>query len=81
MLYTGVLAEDVSRHPVLLGVLAVATLVMLACGLPGDAKLCGDLRPADANADGVVDQHRKLRLGLFSHEPDALDLLEQLRWR
>jgi hypothetical protein len=51
------MAEDGSGHPDLLGVLTVATLVVLAGGLSGDAQLCGDLRPADADADDVVDQH------------------------
>ena len=38
------------------GVVPVTALVMLACGLPGDTELDGDLRPPDTELDGVVDQ-------------------------
>ena len=41
---------------------AVAALIVLAGCLPGHVKLGGDLRPSDAEADGMIDQYRKLRL-------------------
>ena len=40
------------------GAVAVAALIVLAGCLPGDAKLGGDLRPSDPEADGVLDQCR-----------------------
>jgi hypothetical protein len=65
ILYTG-LAEDESGHTILTaGVVAVAALVVLAGCLPGHAKPVGDLGPPDTQADGVVDQHRELRLCLL----------------
>ncbi len=69
-----ILAEDES------GAVAVATLVMLAGRLPGHAEPSGDLRPSDAQADGMVDQDREFGLCLFLREPSALDLLQYLRW-
>jgi hypothetical protein len=43
---------------VLIRVFAVAALVLLSGGLPGDAEVAGDSGPADAEGDGVVDQGR-----------------------
>jgi hypothetical protein len=37
------------------GAVTVAALVVLAGSLPGYAKPVGDLRPPDAQANGVVD--------------------------
>lgn len=63
---------DESGHAILAaGVFAVAALVMLAGSLPGHPELCGDLWPADAQADGMVYEHREFRLGLFPRKPDA----------
>ncbi len=59
-------------------VIAVATLVVLAGRLPGHAKMVGDLRPSDAQAHRVVDQHCEFRLCCFPREPCALDLPEHL---
>lgn len=59
----------------------VAALIVLAGCLPGHAKLGGDLRPSDAEADGVVDQCRKLRLCLLLRNLGAPDPLQHLRTR
>lgn len=77
-----VLARDESADPVLTTVaVAVAALVALAGRLPGYAKLGRDLRPADAQAYRMVDQHRELRFCRLSHDLDTLDPLQQLGWR
>jgi len=60
---------------------AVATLVVLACRLPGDAEPVGDLWPPDALIDGVVDERREFRLCFVPHVPGVLDLLKHLRRR
>lgn len=56
----------------------MSPLVLLACGLPGDPELGGDLWPPDAQVDGVVDEHRELRLCLVPHVSGVLDLLKHL---
>ena len=58
----------------------MATLVVLAGRLPGHAQPGGDLRPSDAQADGLVDQYREFGLGFLLHGPGALDPLKHLRW-
>jgi hypothetical protein len=63
------------------GAIAVATLVVLACRLPGNSEPGGDLWPADALIDSVVDERREFRLCLVSHVPGVLDLLKYLRRR
>ena len=60
------------------GAVAVATLVVLACRLSGDAESVGDLWPSDALIDGVVDERREFRLCLVPRVPDVLDLLKRL---
>jgi len=59
----------------------VAALIVLAGCLPGHAKLGGDLRPSDAEADGVVDQRRKLSLCRLLRNPGAPDPLQHLGTR
>ena len=54
----------------------MATLVLLTGCLPGHTKLRGDLRPPDALADGSVDEHRELCLGIVSIDPDVPDSLQ-----
>jgi hypothetical protein len=72
----------VSSARVILTTHAVVTaLVMLAGRLPGHAKLDGDLRPADPEIHGVVDQLRQIRLCLLLCDPGELDFLQQLRGR
>ena len=67
------------RHAVLMADTArMAALVLLTSCLPGHAKLRGDLRPPEALADGGVDEHRQLRFGIVSLDPDLPDLLQQL---
>jgi hypothetical protein len=63
------------------GAVAVATLVVLACGLSGDAEPVGDLWPSDALIDGVVDERREFRLYLVPRVPGVLDLLKHLGCR
>ena len=59
MLYTGVLAGDESGHPMLVaGAAAMPTQVVLAGRLPGHPKVVGDLWPADAQPDSLVDERR-----------------------
>ncbi len=56
----GVLADDEAGHLILMaGAVAMAALVVLAGRLPGHAEPGGDLRPPDAQADTVVDEHRE----------------------
>jgi hypothetical protein len=58
MLYTNVLAEVWSGHAIpAAATVSVAALVVLARRLPGNSEPGGDLRPPDAQADGVVNQH------------------------
>ena len=56
----------------------MSALVVLSSCLPGHGKPSGDLRPSDAQADGMVDQHREFRLCLVSRETGMLDPLEYL---
>ena len=42
--------------------IAVAALVVLAGRLPGHTEPDSNFWPPDAQADGVVDEHRELRL-------------------
>ena len=51
---------------------AVAALVVLAGRLPGHAEPGGNLWPANAQSDGVIDQHGKLCLCLPLRDPGAL---------
>jgi hypothetical protein len=54
----------------------MSALVLLPGGLPADAELGGNLRPADTLTDRRVDERREIRLGIVSLDPDLLDLLE-----
>ena len=56
----------------------MAALILLAGCLAGHAKLDGDLRPSDPEADGTVDQRHKLRLCLLLRNPGVLDPLQDL---
>lgn len=58
--------------------IGMAALLLLTGCLPGHTKLRGDLRPSDSLADGSVDEHRQLCLGIVSLDPDLPDLLQQL---
>lgn len=58
--------------------IGMAALVLLTRCLPGHTKLRGDLRPSDSLADGSVDEHRQLCLGIVSLDPDLPDLLQHL---
>ena len=79
MLYTGVLAVDESGHAILAaGALTVSALVVLAGRLPGDPEPGGNLRPPDAQIDGMVYEHREFRLCLVPRVPGVLDLLKHL---
>jgi hypothetical protein len=49
--------------------------VLLAGGLSGHAKLRGDLRPSNAQADCGVDKDRQFSFSLVSLDSDVLDLL------
>jgi hypothetical protein len=60
------------------GATGVSALVLLASGLPGHAKLRSDLRPADALADGSLDEDRQFFLGFVSLDPRLPDSLKQL---
>jgi hypothetical protein len=78
-LHPGTLTKDESDHPIVTaGVVAVAALVMLAGRLSGHAKPGSDLRPSDAQADGVIDQNREFRLRLLLRNPGARDPLQHL---
>lgn len=57
---------------------AVTALVVLARPLSRDPEPGGDLWPPDAQIDGMVDEHRKVRFCLVPHMPGPLDLLKQL---
>ena len=63
------------------GAVPVTALVMLAGGLPGDTELGGDLRPSDAEFDGVVNQCREFGLCLLLCNAGALDTFQHLQWR
>jgi hypothetical protein len=53
---------DESGHPILAaGTVAVSALIVLAGCLPGHFKPEGDLWPPDAQADGMLDEHREFR--------------------
>ena len=70
---------DESGHAVpMAGAIAVATLVVLACRLPGNSEPGGDLWPSNTLIDGVVDERREFRLCLVPRVPDVLDLLKRL---
>jgi hypothetical protein len=56
----------------------MAALEVLAGGLPTHAQSACDLRPSDAEADGVLHERRQLGLRLLLHDPDARDSLQQL---
>ena len=58
--------------------IAVAALVVLAGRLPGHTEPDSNFWPPDAQADGVVDEHRELRLCRLPREPDAFDPLQNL---
>jgi hypothetical protein len=62
------------------GTVPVTALVMLAGGLPGDTELDGNLRPPDAEFDGVVDQRCEFGLCLLPCNAGAPDPLQYLRW-
>lgn len=58
MLYTTVLAEVWSGRAIpAAAAVSVPAVVVLARGLPGDSEPGGDLRPPDAQANRVVNQH------------------------
>jgi len=59
----------------------VAALVVLAGRLPGHFEPDGDLWPPDAQADGMVDEHREFRLGFVASESGTLDPREHLGCR
>ena len=79
MLYTIAFAGNESGHAVLLATAAMAALIVLPCRLSGDSEPGGDLWPADALLDGVVDERHQFRLCLVPRLPGALDLLKHLR--
>jgi hypothetical protein len=56
----------------------VATLVVLAGRLSGHAQPGGDLRPSDAQDDGVIDQDREFRLCFLLRGFGVLDPLKHL---
>ncbi len=65
---------------ILAGVLAAAAALMLLAGrLPAHPQVPGDVRPADAQRHGVVDQDRQLGLGLIPGDASTGDLLQRLR--
>ena len=55
---------------------AVAAVVLLAGRLPGHVKPGGDVRPADPQVNGVVEQFCEFRIYLVSGKTGALDPLE-----
>jgi hypothetical protein len=81
MLDTSVSGDESGYAVLMAGAVAVATLVVLARGLSGDAEPVGDLWPSDALIDGVVDERREFRLCLVPRVPGVLDLLKHLRRR
>lgn len=66
MLYTGPLRPrmSVAIRFLWLAPITVAALVVLAGCLPGHTQPCSDLRPADTQADSLIDQLREFRLRL-----------------
>lgn len=52
------LAAEPRDMALVAGAAEMAALVLLTGCLPGHAELGGDLRPAEALADGSVDEHR-----------------------
>ena len=75
------MTDGESGRPILTdGVVAMAALVVLAGRLPGDSELGSDLRPADAEFDGVVDQRCEFGFCLLLCSTDVPDPVEQLRW-
>jgi hypothetical protein len=60
---------------------AMATLVVLAGGLPGHTQPGGDLWPPDTQTDGLVDQLRECRFCSPLCNSGALDLLQHLGHR
>jgi hypothetical protein len=60
------------------GIVAVAALVVLACRLPAHAEPIRDLRPADAQADSVVDEHGQFTLRFLLCNVDTSDPLQDL---
>ena len=65
--------EMSSGQAILMTGAAVAALVVLAGRLPGHAEPGGNLWPANAQSDGVIDQHGKLCPCLPLRDPGALD--------
>ena len=63
------------------GAIPVPALIMLAGRLSGHAELGGDLRPSDAEFDGVVNQCREFGLCLLLCNAGALDTFQHLQWR
>ena len=57
----------------------MAALVVLAGRLPGHAQPGGDLRPPDAEADSLVNEHCEFCLCLPLCSPSALNPLHHLR--
>lgn len=58
---------------------AVTALVVLAGRLPAHAEPGGNVGPADAQADGVLDKHREFRICRLLRGPDAPDPFQHLR--
>jgi hypothetical protein len=58
----------------------MATLVVLAGRLPGHTQPGGDLEPADAQSDRLVDQDREFRRCLLLRTLGALNPLQHLGW-
>jgi hypothetical protein len=56
----------------------MSALVPLPRTLPGHPELGSDPRPADALADGSLDEHRQFFLGFVSLDPRLPDSLKQL---
>jgi hypothetical protein len=75
MLYT--LAAGLCHVALMSGTTGVSALVLLASSLPGHAQLRSDLRPADALADGSLDEDRQFFLGFVSLDPRLPDSLKQ----
>jgi hypothetical protein len=63
--------RDSGRSIPTAGIIAVAALVVLACRLPAHAEPVRNLRPADAQADRVIDEHGQLSLRFLMRHPDT----------